>query len=357
MKKEKSLVGNSRKRKANKRRPSPLEDDQASSSQTTTTSSFGLCENVSNRYEKVGRVGEGTYGVVYKARDTETGKYVALKRCIPHHEAVDGFPLTTLREINALRLCSRHDNIVELQEVAVSSSGGVFLVCEYCSQDLGQIIDDYYPKHRQSPFNQSQIKTLMCQLFSALAFCHSHALIHRDIKPSNMLYNQSGKLKLCDFGLSRHISQEQRLTPNVVSLWYRAPELLLQDGYNSYTFAIDLWAVGCVLGELLQGYPLLDGRNETEQITKMISCLGLPPKRLYDSNTKCARLVEPRSPRHHDLWDRFSFLSTQSLTLLTKLLEYDPKERYTAQDALDSDYFTSQPLQSNDMPRFDKSYF
>ena len=157
------------------------------SSTKQSASNFGTCENVSSRYEKVGRVGEGTYGVVYKAKDRETHKYVALKRCIPHHESSDGIPLTTLREIHALRLCSRHEHVVDLISVSVSQSGGVFLVCEFCSHDIAQLMDENYSKYRQSPFDQSQVKTLMAQLLSALAYCHSHSLIHRDIKPSKFL--------------------------------------------------------------------------------------------------------------------------------------------------------------------------
>lgn len=217
------------------------------------TNPIGACEDVSSRYEKVGRVGEGTYGVVYKARDKVSGEYVALKRCIPHHESSDGFPLTTLREIHALRICSRHPNIVRLEQVAVSHHTGVFLVFEYCGPlDLAQIMDEHYPIHRKSPFDQSQVKSLLQQLLSALEFCHSHALIHRDIKPSNMLYLQ-GKLKLADFGLSRSFQMSKPLTPNVVSLWYRAPELLLWKNHTDYCFGIDLWAVGCVFCEFLQG--------------------------------------------------------------------------------------------------------
>jgi serine/threonine protein kinase len=137
----------------------------------------------------------------------------------------------------------------------------------------------------------------------------------------------------------------------VVSLWYRAPELLLQQNHTTYNFGIDLWAVGCVFGEMLQGYPLLDGRDEMDQITKMTASLGMPPLRLYSN---CQVSSSSSKNAHTDLWDRFSNLSTESLTLLTKLLEYDPEDRYTDQEALDCDYFTSKPLPANEMPRFDR---
>lgn len=315
---------------------------EESSSAAKNKRTSGACESVGERYEKVGRVGQGTYGVVYKARDRETGEYVALKRCIPHHESSDGFPLTTLRELHALKVCSRHPNVVELLTVAVSTSG-VFLVFEYCPQDVAQILDRYYPKYKASPFDGAQVKVLMKQLLSALEFCHQHSLLHRDMKPSNLLYDGSGTLKLADFGLSRHVSN--RLTPNVVSLWYRAPELLLQQGHSSYGFAIDLWAVGCVFGELLQGFPLLDGSNETEQVEKLSACLGQPPYGDIPS-------VMPSKKSSYDLWDRFEYLSADGLSLLTKLMEYRPRNRWTATQALASAYFTSTPLPATRMPKF-----
>jgi serine/threonine protein kinase len=168
----------------NRKRKLPSRDSKTRSKPAITS---GFCANVTNRFEKVGRVGEGTYGVVYKARDKEAnGNLVALKRCIPHHESSDGFPLTTLREVHALRLCAQHPHVVDLLTVAVSNSSGVFLVMPLIgSLDLAQILDE--PKFRPRPFNEAQIKTLLRQLFGALAFCHDHSLIHRDIKRKIML--------------------------------------------------------------------------------------------------------------------------------------------------------------------------
>lgn len=248
---------------------------RASKPNTTTTTSdsniHGNCINVSERFEKLGRIGEGTYGIVYKARDKKTKQLVAMKRCLPHNESSDGFPLTTLREIQSLQICKNHENIVQLQEIAVSTSG-VFLVFEYCSSDLAQTIDYYYLKHKKSPFSQAHVKRLMHELFSALDFMHSRFLIHRDVKLSNLLYSTSGVLKLADFGLSRKLGPS--LTPKVVSLWYRPPELLL--GSEEYTTAVDIWGAACVFGELLEGKALMDGKNELDQLDKMFQLLGPP---------------------------------------------------------------------------------
>jgi serine/threonine protein kinase len=249
----------------------------------------GQCSSVGERYEKLGRIGEGTYGIVYKARDKTNSKLVALKRCLPHNESSDGFPLTTLREIQSLRICKDHANIVHFQEVTVSTNG-VFLVFDYCENDLAQLVDAHYQKYKKSPFSQTQVKRLLFQLLSALDFMHSRYLIHRDIKLSNLLYSSSeGALKLADFGLSRKLGPS--LTPKVVSLWYRPPELLL--GSEEYDAAVDLWGSGCVFGELLEGNPLMDGKNELDQLSKMIQLLGPPTVAQWPVSTLSKVVVLP----------------------------------------------------------------
>ena len=421
----------------------------------------GVCPDVSNRYRKVGggRIGQGTYGVVYCARDTWKGQgsrgnsgsdgdgdvdgdgddqkrkrptslskegsneIVALKKCYAHHEASDGFPVTTLREIQALRICSSHPNIVDLLEIAVSSSNSerstldndngnnkkstenndddsgkknvkatnvtkstikigksnVFLVFEHCRYDLAHILDSYQEHRRKShrhsrsgssPFSLPQTKTLILQLLSALEFCHSHWLVHRDIKPSNLLYDTTtGRLKVCDFGLSR-IASDGHMTPNVVSLWYRAPELLLsfspsKNGLDSdhrikYSFPIDLWATGCVVAELLKGRPFLDGSSEIEQLEKMQDALGPPPLDLYSlprsSNGNGRNSSRRSKSRTMGMWDRFEYLPPEGLTLLARLLDYDPNGRWTASKAWNADFLapTSNPAPIEDlrsMPR------
>ena len=309
---------------------------------------YGLCSNVGERFEKLGRIGEGTYGIVYKARDRKTRGIVALKRCLPHHESSDGFPLTTLREISTLRLAKAHPNIVRLHEVAVSSSrSGVFLVFEHCPHDLAKIVDHHYKLRRKSPFNDAQVKKLMQQLVSALQFLHARKILHRDLKLSNLLYSDNGDLKVADFGLSRRCLPP--LTPKVVSLWYRPPELLL--GATEYDASVDMWGAGCIFAEIYLGCPLLTAKTELEMIDRIIDLLGTPNGLEHLPLFRNGTVEFQRMKRNH-LWDKFGSLPTEGLALLSNLLQYDPKIRWTAREAEDSQYFTTSPLPATRMPKF-----
>jgi serine/threonine protein kinase len=313
----------------------------------STRCSYGRCSSVTDRYEKLNKIGEGTYGVVYKAKDKNSGTFVALKRCLPHHESSDGFPVTTLREISTLRQCRSHSNIVQLLEVAVSSSrSGVFLVFEYCPYDLAEIIDKQYALRKKSPFSESQVKRLLKQLLSALDFLHSRKILHRDLKLSNMLYSDKGDLKLADFGLSRRYLPN--MTSKVVSLWYRPPELLL--GGTSYSFDIDMWGAGCAMAELLRGYPLWNGTTELEQLDKIMNVLGTPPPTLSHLPLLRDGTIHFPQNKRNQLWDLFNNLD--GLALLSSLLQYDPTKRITADEAIKAPYLTTIPLPASRMPSF-----
>jgi len=184
---------------------------------------LGACRPVGS-YKKMYRIGQGTYGTVYRARDKASGKEVALKRVILHHEQADGFPITSVREINILKKLSAarsfdggHPNIVELLEIVVGRKReGVFLVFEYCEHDLSVLIDNM-----QRKFSESEVKCILKQLIGAVGYLHSHWIIHRDLKMSNILYNGRGQVKLADFGLARCFSDPlEPMTQPVVTLWF-----------------------------------------------------------------------------------------------------------------------------------------
>lgn len=253
-------------------------------------------------FEKLNRIGEGTYGVVCeyiyscdnfqwysknlpnkflnfqfrlslpsptadRARDTHSGEIVALKRVRMQQEK-DGLPVSGLREIQILKMC-QHRNIVKLNEVVVGKSlDSIFISMEYCEQDLASLLDNM-----TQPFSEAQSKCIILQVLNGLKYLHSHFIVHRDLKVSNLLLTDKGCIKIADFGLARLFSNsEVKMTPNVCTLWYRAPELLF--GATTHTTAIDMWAAGCILGELLLHKPLLPSKTEIQQIEMIIDLLG-----------------------------------------------------------------------------------
>jgi len=202
---------------------------------------LGKCRFVSE-FEKLNRIGEGTYGIVYRARDTKNDKVVALKKVRMEHEK-DGLPVSGLREISVLLSC-RHENIVYLREVVVGRSlESIFLAMEYCEQDLASLLDNM-----QAPFSESQVKCIVLQVLKGLRYLHHNFIVHRDLKVSNLLMTDKGCVKIADFGLARWFGLPLKpMTPRVVTLWYRAPELLLQA--KTQTTSVDMWAAGCILGK------------------------------------------------------------------------------------------------------------
>jgi cyclin-dependent kinase 10 len=191
-------------------------------------------------YEKINILGQGTYGICYRVRDKQTKKEYALKKVKVDKDLFrDGFPISCLREISILKICN-HDNVVKLKEVAVGNElQKIYLVMEYCEQDLASLLDNL-----NKPFTESEVKCIILQLLRGLDYLHSKYIVHRDIKVSNLLLTDEGCLKIADFGLARTFSvPSEPSTPNLVTLWYRPPELLL--GSTTCTTAVDMWAVGC----------------------------------------------------------------------------------------------------------------
>lgn len=236
------------------------------------------CRSV-DEFERLNKIDEGTYGVVYRARDKKTGEIVALKKVKMEKER-EGFPLTSLREINIL-LSFDHPSVVDVKEVVVGSNlDSIFMVMEYMEHDLKALMETM-----KQPFSQSEVKCLMLQLFEGVKYLHDNWVLHRDLKTSNLLLNNRGELKICDFGLARQYGSPLKpYTHLVVTLWYRAPELLL--GGKLYSTAIDMWSLGCIMAELLSKEPLFNGKTEVEQLDKIFRILGTPNEAIWPGFSK-----------------------------------------------------------------------
>ncbi|XP_059477557.1 cyclin-dependent kinase 10 [Neocloeon triangulifer] len=299
---------------------------------------FGRCRFVSE-FEKLNRIGEGTYGVVYRARDSKNGQIVALKKVRMENEK-DGIPISGLREISVLKHC-KHENIVELKEVLVGRSlESIFLSMEYCEQDLASLLDNM-----SSAFSESQVKCIMLQVLRGMEYLHGNYIIHRDLKVSNLLMTDKGIVKIADFGLARFFGLPWKpMTPTVVTLWYRAPELLLQSPVQ--TTAVDMWAAGCILGELLSHKPLLPGKTEIQQLDMIIEMLGTPSDNIWPeySSLPAVQSFTFKHQPYNNLKQKFSTLSAAGLRLLNFLFMYDPMKRATAEECLQSSYFKDAPL-------------
>ncbi len=303
------------------------------------------CRSVES-YERLNHIQEGTYGVVFRARERATGRIMALKKVKMEAEK-EGFPLTSLREINIL-LSFRHPNIVNVTEVVVGNSlDSVFMVMEFMEHDLRSLLDDM-----RAPYAISEVKCLMLQLLSGVAYLHANWVLHRDLKTSNILVNNRGELKICDFGMARQYGSPLRpYTHMVVTLWYRAPELLL--GVTTYSTAVDMWSVGCIMAELLAKEPLLSGRSEIEQIDKVFKLLGTPTDRVWPGFTELplVKKVKFVQQPYNNLRNRFparsadgrAALSDKGFDLLNRLLAYDPARRISAEEALSHPWFEELP--------------
>ncbi|XP_059612712.1 cyclin-dependent kinase 10 [Phlebotomus argentipes] len=299
---------------------------------------LGRCRSVSE-FEKLNRIGEGTYGIVYRAKDTKTNEIVALKKVRMDQEK-DGLPISGLREIRILMSCD-HENIVKLKEVVVGRSlESIFLSLEYCEQDLASLLDNM-----QTNFSESQVKCLILQVLRGVKYLHENFIIHRDLKVSNLLLTDKGTVKIADFGLAKYFGIPSKpSTPQVVTLWYRAPELLL--GAKVQSTAVDIWAVGCILGELLGHKPLLPGTTEIGQLELIVDLLGTPSDGIWPefSSLPAVQNFTLKHQPYNNLKQRFPWLSAAGLRLLNFLFMYDPKKRATAEECLHSSYFKEMPF-------------
>eukprot|EP00916_Digyalum_oweni_P014501 GHVL01023766.1.p1 GENE.GHVL01023766.1~~GHVL01023766.1.p1 ORF type:complete len:237 (+),score=32.01 GHVL01023766.1:121-831(+) len=225
---------------------------------------------IDEKYERIEIVGEGTYGQVHKARNRATGEMVALKKMKLEHED-EGIPSTTIREVAALKE-TQHPNVVSLQDVKCNRYN-LYLVFEYVNSDLKKYMKTQSRNcvphtYCTDPLPPDTVKSFMYQALLALDFCHSRRIFHRDLKPQNILIGKNKELKLADFGLARAFGLPvQTCTHEVITLWYRAPEILL--GMKRYSLAVDMWSMGCIFYEMASGKPLFCGDSEIDTLFKI----------------------------------------------------------------------------------------
>ncbi|KAL8824125.1 MAG: hypothetical protein Q9170_008247, partial [Blastenia crenularia] len=321
--------------------PEPADVDYASAQLLRFPSpEWGPCRHVDN-FEKLNHIEEGSYGWVSRAKEVATGEIVALKK-LKMDNANDGFPVTGLREIQTL-MASKHTNIVALREVVMGDKlDDVFLVMDFLEHDLKTLQEDM-----MEPFLPSEIKTLLLQLTSAVEYLHSNWILHRDLKTSNILMNNRGQIKIADFGMARYYGDPPpKLTQLVVTLWYRGPELLL--GADKYGAEVDMWSVGCIFGELLTKEPLLQGKNEVDQLTKIFELCGIPTLQTWPNfkrlpNARSLRLPTNPQTTGPIIRAKFPFLTLAGTQLLTSLLSLNPQTRPSAAEVLKHSYFKEDP--------------
>ena len=331
---------------------------------------FHGCSKISN-YTIMSKLGEGTFGEVYRAEMRGTGQIFAMKKILMHNEK-DGFPITALREIKLLKMLS-HPNILKLEEMAVERTKGegrklkavMYMVTPYMDHDLSGLLDNPAVE-----FTEPQIKCYMLQLLEGVAYLHASNILHRDLKAANLLINNQGILQIADFGLARPYDDDapklgkgngeatRDYTVVVVTRWYRPPELLLQ--LRRYTPAIDMWGVGCVFGEMFKGRPILPGNSDVNQAQLIFDLMGSPNE---DNMPGWSALpgcegVQSFHHRNSTLPQAFREQGSLFISLLGELLKLDWRKRINAIDALEHEYFKSLPLPAKpgEIPQFQESH-
>ncbi|KAL2357266.1 putative cyclin-dependent protein kinase [Cryomyces antarcticus] len=287
-------------------------------------------------FQQLEKLGEGTYATVFKGRNRQTGEFVALKEI--HLDSEEGTPSTAIREISLMKEL-KHECVVSLYDV-IHTENKLMLVFEYMGKDLKKYMDSRGDRGQLDPVT---IKSFMHQLLRGIAFCHENRVLHRDLKPQNLLINNKGQLKLADFGLARAFGIPVNTFSNeVVTLWYRAPDVLL--GSRTYNTSIDIWSAGCIMAEMYSGRPLFPGTTNEDQLQKIFRLMGTPSERSWPG---ISQFPEYKANFHvystQDMRLILPQVDQLGLNLLLGMLHLRPELRVSAQQALQHPWFNDLP--------------
>ena len=287
-------------------------------------------------FQQLEKLGEGTYATVFKGRNRQTGELVALKEI--HLDSEEGTPSTAIREISLMKEL-KHENIVSLHDV-IHTENKLMLVFEHMDKDLKKYMDS---RGDRGQLDYYTIKSFMYQLLQGIAFCHENRVLHRDLKPQNLLINSKGQLKLADFGLARAFGIPVNTFSNeVVTLWYRAPDVLL--GSRTYNTSIDIWSAGCIMAEMYTGRPLFPGTTNEDELQKIFRLMGTPSEHSWPGISK---FPEYKPSTHvyatQDLRMILPQIDQQGLDLLQRMLQLRPELRISAKEALLHPWFRDLP--------------
>lgn len=293
-----------------------------------------------SKYRRICKLGEGTYGIVFKAENTRTRKIVAIKQIFIEDDD-EGVPSTAIREIALLKEL-KHDNIISLKET-IYYNNNLYLVFDFFHNDLKQ----YFNKNKYM-INIDEINHYLYQMLLAIDYCHKHRIYHRDLKPQNILINEITKtIKLADFGLSRTITIPNKTwTHEVITLWYRCPEIIL--GIKNYSHVIDIWSLGCIFGEMCnKSVPIFRGDSEICQLMYIFKNLGTPNYLSSDNNSLCnlphfkpnAALFPKWKPK--SIKYMIPMLNYLGQDLIKRMLHLDPEKRISAKQCLKHPYFNN----------------
>uniref|UniRef100_A0A0B6ZKU0 cyclin-dependent kinase n=1 Tax=Arion vulgaris TaxID=1028688 RepID=A0A0B6ZKU0_9EUPU len=284
-----------------------------------------------DKYDKISKIGEGSYGIVFKCRNRETGQIVAIKKFV---ESEDD-PLIkkiAMREIRMLRQL-KHPNLVNMIEV-FRRRKRLNLVFEYVDHTVLNELDKY---PRGVP--ERMVQRIVYQTLLAVNFCHQHNTIHRDVKPENILITRQGQVKLCDFGFARVLSPGGEYTDYVATRWYRSPELLVGD--TQYGPPVDVWAIGCVFAELTTGQAIWPGRSDVDQLYLIRKTLGDLISRhleIFSNNAFFKGMTIPEPDRLEPLEERYPEMNAHAMNFLQNCLKMDPEERMTCAQLIQHQY-------------------